>query len=439
MNKPLHFPLAAALLAAFCTTLPAADWPEWRGAGRRGVWNEARILEKFPAGGLDEHWRVPIGRGYAGPAVAGGKVFITEFQPQQGRKGIERALALDEQSGSLLWVREWEADYAGLEYDLGPRATPTVDDDRVYVLGAMGDLLCLRVSDGSILWRKQYSKDLGAELPTWGFAAAPLVDGRQIIALAGGSPDAKVVAFDKLTGEELWRSLASNGEPGYAPPFMIEAGGARQLIIWHPKAVTSLDPATGKIYWEQPFEVGMNLSVATPVLSQHGLLVSSFYNGSRLFRLDASKPGAELIWRGMSDSEIETDGLHPLVSTPVVDGDYIYGVGSYGHLRCLDAKTGKRVWETLDLTQENARWVSAQIVKNGDRYFINTDRGDLVIAKLSPQGYQEIDRVRIITPTNPISRRRELGAVSWTHPAYANRHLIIRNDKEIVRYSLAAE
>jgi hypothetical protein len=82
---------------------------------------------------------------------------------------------------------------------------------------------------------------------------------------------------------------------------------------------------------------------------------------------------------------------------------------------------------------------SAQIVKNGDRYFINTDRGDLVIAKLSPQGYEEIDRVSIITPTNPINRRRELGAVSWTHPAYANRHLIIRNDKEIVRYSLEAE
>ncbi len=368
-----------------------------------------------------------------------GLVFSTEFEARQGRKGVERAICFDEQTGRRIWVQEWEADYAGLGYDLGPRATPTVDGDRVYVLGAMGDLLCLRVRDGSVLWRKQYMKDFGAQLPTWGFAAAPLIDGRQLIALAGGSPDAKVVAFDKLTGEELWRALASQGEPGYAPPYMIEAGGARQLIIWHPRAVSSLDPATGKAYWEQPFEVNMNLSVATPVLSHHGLLVSAFYNGSRLYRLDANKPGAELIWRGMSDSEIQTDGLHSLVTTPVVDGDYIYGVDSYGYLRCLDAKTGKRVWETFDLTQENARWVSAQIVKNGDRYFINTDRGDLVIAKLSPQGYQEIDRIRIITPTNPIQRRRELGAVSWTHPAYANRHLIIRNDKEIVRYSLEAE
>jgi outer membrane protein assembly factor BamB len=219
----------------------------------------------------------------------------------------------------------------------------------------------------------------------------------------------------------------------------VEAGGARQLIVWHPRAVASLNPATGEIYWEQPFDVRFGMTVATPVFSRHGLLVSAFYNGSRLYRLDPNKPAAELVWRGNSDSEIETDGLHALVTTPVVDGDYIYGIDSYGQLRCLDARTGKRVWETLELTGENARWTSAQIVKNGDRYFINNDRGDLILAKLSPQGYEEIDRVTILKPTNPTQRRRELGAVSWTHPAYANRHMIIRNDQEMVRYSLEAE
>jgi outer membrane protein assembly factor BamB len=175
------------------------------------------------------------------------------------------------------------------------------------------------------------------------------------------------------------------------------------------------------------------------VFSKHGLLVSSFYNGSRMYRLDPDKPTAELIWKGNSDSEIETDGLHSLVTTPVVDGDYIYGIGSYGHLRCLDAKTGKRVWESLDLTQENERWASGQIVRQGDRYFINNDRGELIIAKLSPKGYQEIDRVKVMKPTNPSQRRRALGSVHWTHPAYANRHMIIRNDEEIVRYSLEAQ
>jgi outer membrane protein assembly factor BamB len=431
----------AFLLLTIAASVYGEDWPQWRGEGRRGVWTEAGVLERFPPGGLQESWRRPIHRGYAGPAVAEGKVFVTEFEAGDGarNKGVERALCLDEQTGKELWRQEWPADYAGLQYDLGPRATPTVDEDRVYVLGAMGDLLCLRVEDGSVIWRTQYQKNFGAGLPTWGFVGAPLVDGDQLIALVGGAPNAKVVSFEKRTGKELWRSLDGSTEPGYAPPFLIDAGGARQLIIWTPQAVHSLDPSSGRVYWQQPFSLTYGLSVATPVLSRHGLLVSSFYNGSRMYRLDSAKPAAELVWKGNSDSEIQTDGLHSLVTTPVVDGDYLYGVGSYGHLRCLDARTGKRVWETLALTQENARWASAQIVRNGDRYFINNDRGDLIIAKLSPEGYDEVDRIHVMKPTNPLSRRRELGAVHWTHPAYANRHMIIRNDVEIVRYSLEKE
>ena len=432
-------PFAAALGVSLTAALWASDWPQWRGEGRRGVWTETGILERFPQGGLRETWRVPVARGYAGPAVASGRVFVTEFEPAQGNRGVERAVSLDEKTGERLWQQEWAVDYAGLQYDLGPRATPTVDDDRVYVLGAMGDLLCLRAADGSVVWRKSYQTDYKAKLPTWGFVSAPLVDGERLIAVVGGEPGAKVMAFDKRTGRELWRALPSDFEPGYGPPLIVEAGGARQLIVWHPRAVASLNPATGEIYWEQPFAVRFGMTVATPVFSRHGLLVSAFYNGSRLYRLDPNRPAAELVWRGNSDSEIETDGLHSLVTTPVVDGDYIYGIDSYGQLRCLDARTGKRVWESIELTGENARWISAQIVKNGDRYFINNDRGDLILAKLSPQGYEEIDRVTILKPTNPTQRRRELGAVSWTHPAYANRHMIIRNDQEIVRYSLEAE
>ena len=329
-------------------------------------------------------------------------------------------------------------DYAGLQYDLGPRATPTVDGNRVYILGAVGDLLCLSVSDGAVIWSLDYRDDFAAELPTWGFTGAPLIDGPRLIALVGGSLNAKVVAFDKLTGNELWRALDSDSEPGYAPPFLIHGGGQPQLIQWTPQAVHALAPETGRVLWSQPFKLEAGLSVATPVLSNHGLLVSSFYNGSRMYRLDADKPASELIWKGNSDSEIQTDGLHSLVTTPVVVGDYIYGVGSYGHLRCLDARTGKRIWETTELTGENARWASAQIVRHGDRFFINNDRGELILAKLTPEGYEEIDRTQLLEPTNPSRRRRALGAVLWTHPAYANRHLIIRNDHEIVRYSLAA-
>ena len=428
-----------ALCLLITSAASAADWPEWRGEGRRGVWTEDGILETFPEEGLAVSWRRPIARGYSGPAVADGRVFITQFEAKTGNRGIESALALDEETGRELWRASWQVDYAGLQYDLGPRATPTVDGDRVYVLGAMGDLLCLDVESGEPLWSVDYIDDFDARLPTWGFVGAPLVDGQRLIALVGGQPDAKVVAFNKRTGKEVWRALSGEGETGYVPPIAIEAGGRRQIAVWHPQAVSSLDPRTGRPLWEQPFSVNIGLAVATPVLSEHGLLVSAFYNGSRLYRLDSEEPDAELVWKGNSDSEIDTDGLHSLVTTPVVQGDHIYGIGSYGHLRCLDARTGERVWESLALTGENARWASAQIVRHGDRYFINNDRGELIIAKFSPEGYEEIDRIELMKPTQPSLRRRALGAVHWTHPAYANRHMIIRNDEEIVRFSLEAK
>jgi outer membrane protein assembly factor BamB len=144
------------------------------------------------------------------------------------------------------------------------------------------------------------------------------------------------------------------------------------------------------------------------------------------------------IWKGKSDSEIDTDGLHAVINTPVIDGEHVYGICSYGQLRCLSLKTGQRVWESMELMNEKARWASGFIVKNADRYFINTDRGDLVIAKLSPRGYVEIGRTPLIKPTSNPGNRRERGAVNWSHPAYANRHVIARNDEEIVSYSLEA-
>ncbi len=431
--------LATLLTFIHAGLLPAEDWPEWRGKGRGGVWKETGILAKFRISGLKATWRTPIAGGYTGPAVADGRVYVTDYRSTQGRKGIERALCLDERTGEVLWSHSWDVDYAGLDYPYGPRATPTVDGDRVYMLGSMGRLYCFNAKTGKVVWEKDYQGDYGAEVPIWGMAGAPLVDGKRLICLVGGKPDAKVVAFDKMTGEEIWRSISSDSEPGYNPPVIFEAGNARQLIVWHAAAVTSLDPKTGKSYWDYPFKVGAGATVATPVFDNNRLLVSAFYEGSRFFKLHPQVPKAELLWKGNSKSEIRTDGLHALITTPVIDGDYIYGVCSYGQFRCLDARTGKRVWETLDVTGERARWAAAFIVRHEDRYFINNDRGDLIIAKLSPEGYHEISRAAIIKPTTPVGRPRDMGAVNWTHPAYANRHIIVRNDEEIVRYSLAKQ
>jgi outer membrane protein assembly factor BamB len=424
-----------AVLGMLESPSSAEDWPEWRGQGRAGVWNETAVMERFPAKGLSVAWRTPLGAGYAGPAVAAGRVFVTDFEPASGARGKERALCLDQESGRVLWTHAWEADYGGMSYPNGPRATPTVDGDRVYVVGATGILWCLDARTGRAIWRRDYVKDYGAEIATWGMASAPLVHAERLIVVAGGRPDAKVMALDKMTGREIWRALPSDSEPGYGQPVMVVAGGRRQLIVWHPTAVASLDPATGKVSWQEAFTVNMGMTLATPVASGKHLLVSSFFNGSML--LDLAGPVARRVWRGRSDSEIDTDGLHAVVNTPVIDGEHVYGICSYGQLRCLRLATGERVWETMEVLKEKARWASGFIVRHGGRYFINNDRGELIMARLSPEGYREIGRTPLIRPTSNPGNRRELGAVNWSHPAYAGRHVFARNDEEIVSLSLA--
>ena len=169
-QRPRRGQLAACALSMVIVgaVLHAEDWPEWRGKGRVGVWNETGIVEKFPAQGLTATWRTPINAGYAGPAVAGGRVFVTDARPTTANRAIERAIALDEANGQILWTREWPADYTGMQlvYAIGPRATPTVDDDRVYIAGASGNLFALDVKTGAILWQKNYLTDFNASIPS---------------------------------------------------------------------------------------------------------------------------------------------------------------------------------------------------------------------------------------------------------------------------------
>jgi outer membrane protein assembly factor BamB len=431
------------LLLAAPVVLHGEDWPEIRGKGRLGVWTETGILEKFPEGGLKILWRTPLKNGYTGPSVSNGRVFVMDFEENGRLRGTERALALDEKSGKILWTQTWPVEYRGMSYPNGPRATPTADGDRVYFAGADGKLFCLSAETGAIVWKKDYVADYGADRAKWGwdwgFASAPLVDGNRLIALVGGQPDAKVVAFDKLTGKEIWRALTSDSELGVAQPIIVTAAGTRQLIVWYPGAVVSLDPATGKQYWEQPYKVGASMTVPTPVQSGSMLFFTNFYDGPLMLALDEKKPGATVMWKGKSDNEVQTDGLHSVIATPVIVGDHIYGLCSYGQFRCLLARTGQRVWESQAVTKERARWAQGLIVRHGERLFVNNDRGELVIVKPSPEGYQEISRTFLLKPTSPPGNRRELGGVNWSHPAYANRHIYARNDEEIISASLAAD
>lgn len=361
-----------------------------------------------------------------------------DYRPDQAYKGSEGLVALDQATGSPLWSRRWPVDYAGIEYAGGPRATPTVDGERVYALGASGTLVAASVEDGTVLWQRSFPREFGTELPPWGMTSAPIVHGNLLIAIAFGRPGAKVVAFDKLSGQEVWRALSSaDSGPGYSQPILVRHADQTLLIVWHAGGLAAIEPATGTVIWEEAFRIRMETPIATPVWRKPYLLVSAFFNGSRLYRMD--RTDARLLWKGSSDSGISTDGLHALMNSPVIDGDYIYGICSFGQLRCLRLATGERVWETQAVTRERARNASAFIVRNGDRYFISNDRGELIIARMDPGGYTELSRARLIRPTSAPGARRELGAVHWSHPAYAARSVFARNDEEIICVSLAAE
>jgi outer membrane protein assembly factor BamB len=434
--------LALAVLAVF--SLRADDWPQWLGPQRDGVWRETSIVEKFPAAGLKVRWRAEIGAGYSGPAVANGRVYVMDRRLGEGVKnpsnpfaqttipGVERVLCLDESDGRVLWKHEYDCPY-GVSYPAGPRVTPTVHDGKVYTLGAEGNLLCLDAEKGSVLWSRDFKTDFGTKTPLWGFAGHPLVDGKKLICLVGGEGSV-AVAFDKDTGKELWRALSAK-EPGYAPPMIYEFAGKRQLITWHPQAVNSLNPETGEVLWTYPLNPSVRSGMTIPSPRKAGdlLFLTSFYNGSLMLRVDSDKPS--LVWQSRKVSEMDTDGLHSVMSTPVLDKGYIYGSCSYGQFRCLKADTGERVWETFEpTTGKSVRWGNAFIVKNGDRYFLFNEKGDLIIAKLTPEKYEEISRAHLLDPTNTDPGR----PVVWSHPAFANRCVYARNDKEIVCVSLAA-
>lgn len=438
--RALHSTLCTVILFAACAAR-ADDWPQWLGPQRDEVWRESGIVDRFPESGLEVRWRSPIGLGYSGPAVAGGRVFVMDYQVASGEvtnnpggpdklDGEERVLCYDAQTGKPVWqhayARPYRYSFAG-----GPRCTPTVDGNRVYALGAEGNLTCLDAANGKVLWSKDFAKDYQAKTPMWGVSSHPLVDGESLFCVVGG-PGSEVVAFDKRTGRELWRNLTAS-EPGYCPPMMIEHAGVKQLLIWHPERVCSLDPQSGKEYWSAEVQPRYGMSIIAPRKLGSQLFISGFGVAATL-KLDDHKPGAEVMWRGN-----EKNGIYTSCCTPLLRDGIVYGCDiETGALIAARLDDGKRLWETFVPThglERRARYGTAFIVPNGDRAFLFTERGDLILAKLTPERYEEISRFHVLEPTEKIFGRM----LVWSHPAFAQRCLFARNDKELVCVSLAAK
>jgi outer membrane protein assembly factor BamB len=433
--------LRLSFVLVICSLLSSVavsdDWPQWRGAERDGIWRETGIVEKFASDQLTPKWRAEIGSGYCGPTVANGRVYVTDRitkRAEEARVEAERVHCFDEKTGRSIWSYEYACPYGRIGYTAGPRASVTIDSGKAYALGATGRLHVFDAEKGNIVWQKDMDQEYSIDMPIWGIAAAPLIVGDLIILHIGGH-GACVVALDKNNGKEVWRALKDRAQ--YTAPVLVEQGKQQVVMCWTGDSVAGLEALTGKVLWRYPWKPrNMPIGVASPVVENDRVFFTSFYEGSLLLRLLQDKPDIENIWQIAGRDEKNTDALHSIIATPVFENGYIYGVDSYGELRCLDASDGHRVWEDTTAVPR-ARWSTIHFVKNADRYFLFNERGDLIIARLSPQGYHEISRAHLLEPT--LDQLPERGGVCWSHPAFANKHIYARNDKELICVNLAAE
>jgi outer membrane protein assembly factor BamB len=414
------FRISAISLIFLTAPLAAEEWPKWRGPRADGTWKAPKLAEKFPAGGPPVLWRRPIGGGYAGIVTSAGRVFTMD-RPKPTEKGAqpdgtERVLCLDGKTGAILWTHEYPATYGDLDYGNGPRAAPTVEGNDVYTLGAVGMACCLDAATGKVRWQRDTVAELGSKVPQWGFAASPFVHGSVVIFHIGAEPNGSLVALDRQTGKEVWRSIPDPA--GYCTPILVERQSGPQLVVWTPLNVRAVDPGTGKLLWTIPYEVTYGVSIATPIALRDIVLVAGYWEGSKAIKLGDTPEAAELLWeenrflRGLMAPPLERDGLVYLL-------DKQYGI------TCFELATGKKLWDDAnDMTPRGRNPQATTVwIDDKDRVLALNSEGELILARFSREGYQEASRVKIIGPT-------------WANPGFAGKTVFARSDEEIVAVDL---
>jgi len=263
---------SAIFLALLAFPAMAGDWPQWRGPNRDGIWRETGLIETFPSSQLELKWRAPIANGYSGPTVAKGRVYVTDHVTEPDE--AERVICLEAATGAEIWKHTYSCNYTPISFPDGPRAAVTIVDDLAYALGAVGQLRCLEAATGALLWKKDPGVDYELDLPIWGVASAPLVEGELLIAQIGARPHGCLVAWEKRTGVERWRAL--DDPASYSAPVVIDQAGRRVLVCWTGDHLAGLTPATGEVLWqyETPRKKEI-INVATPVAAGDRLFLTS--------------------------------------------------------------------------------------------------------------------------------------------------------------------
>lgn len=283
--------------------------------------------------------------------------------------------------------------------------------------GAVGHLHCLDAESGEIIWMKDSEAELNAQRPQWGFAASPVIWKHLVIAHIGARPSGCFVAFDRISGKEIWRS--SDDPAGYCTPILIDHAGYEQFIGWTPAHVMGISPENGEVHWSVPYTVTNGVSIATPVFQEGIVLVSGYWEGTKAIRLGKNPRDATLLW-------IEDRYLRALMSQPLYRDGYGHLLDKFHGLICFKFQTGEKVWSDNHQMTPKGRNPQASMVWVGetDSVLILNAAGELIHARFTPDAFHEISRAEIIVPT-------------WAPPAYYDTYIYARNDRELVCHQLS--
>lgn len=385
-------------------------WTNYRGPGRDGRYEETPIRTSWPSEGLPLLWKQPIGGGYASFVVAEGTAFTIEQRRRQ-----EVVAAYDIASGRELWTHASDAEFIESMGGDGPRATPTWEAGKLWALGAEGDLRCFEAKTGKLLWSKNILKDNGASNLQWGMAAAPLIVDDKVIVLPGGKSGKSVVAYNKLTGASVWKSL--NDTQAYVSPMLVTLAGKRQILVETSNRVVGLAIEDGSLLWETSWNTDMGINCSQPVV----------IDGSRLFLSSGYGKGAALVEiTGSGDSlsarkvwEKSTKAMNNKFNSSVFYQGYAYGLDE-GILACVDVNTGAQQWK-------GGRYGYGQVILASGHLIVISDTGDLVLVKATPEKHTEVARFSAIE------------GKTWNYPAIADGRLLVRNQTQMACFDVSGK
>ena len=392
----------------------AADWPQWLGAQRDGLTSETGLLDSWPEGGPPSVWiNRDVGLGYSGPTIVEGKIYLMGL-----RGGVEQLIALDEASGDELWSTDLGPAYTN-DWGDGPRGTPTVDGERIYVLAAEGRLSCVDRSTGKVDWSIELVADLGGAIPVWGYSESPLIDGDLVLVTPGGEQGA-IVALDKNMGKVVWQSSDLDDGAHYSSLVVAMLHGKKQYVQLLEKRLVGVDPSDGALLWEVPWP-GRVAVIPTPIVQGNQIYVTTGYGvGCMLVEIDAEN-NAEVLY----DNKVMKNHHGGVVLL----GAHIFGHSDSVGWVCQDFATGERVWR-----ERSELGKGAIAYADGHFYCLSEDEGEVVLIAASPDSWEERGR---FTLTPQTEQRKPKGKV-WTHPVIANGRLYLRDQELLQAFDVSA-